>query len=380
MTSCVSYSCSSQTSLGRLFEQDEIKDEIFLNDKQRIINSLAFRRLEYKTQVFVNHVGDHYRTRLTHSIEVAHVAKTICRKLGINEDLAETVALSHDLGHPPFGHAGEYGLNLAMAEYGGFDHNIQTIKIVTHLEKKFHEFDGLNLSSETLDGILKHNGPIDIEQNPQLAKLLKGLEIDFTSQATLEAQAAAQSDDIAYINHDIDDGLRADMFKIDELIDLPIIGKLLRKIDSKKLNKSLTKNELIRQFSKLMIDDLVVNTLANIKSNYIVTVKDVVNCKKPLLAFSDEFESAKKVIKEFLMLKVYRNYRVNRMTQKAISLINDIFNRYLQAPNCLPEEWYNKIKTNDNHEIAYCISDYIAGMTDRFAIEEYSRLFDPKLF
>lgn len=378
------YSCDPLLSKGRTHFEEENPQEIFLKDKEKVIHSSAFRRLEYKTQVFVNHVGDHYRNRLTHSLEVAHVAKTIARKLRINEDLTETVALSHDLGHPPFGHAGEESLNRVTKGFGGFDHNVQTIKILVTLEQRYPNFNGLNLSFEALEGIAKHNGPIIPKSNKShldLLSLFDGTLFNPQTQPSLEAQVASLADDIAYINHDLDDGLRAGMFNIDELLSLPVIGDILTSIKKSNIPDPLIKYDLIRQLSALMINDLVAQTLANIDSNGIKDYSDVIVQTQATATFSRDVENAKNIIKDFLMQRVYRNFRVNRMSEKSQDLIEKIFNRYLASPNCLPTEWYTKIEDLSNMNlVAGYITDYIAGMTDRYAIEEYKRLFDPNFF
>lgn len=384
MLNIAKYACNPLTSKGRGFMEDEDMAEIFLRDREKVIHSSAFRRLEYKTQVFVNHVGDHYRTRLTHSIEVSQIARNISRKLRLNEDLAETVALSHDLGHPPFGHAGEEGLSAAAKEFGGFDHNAHTIKILVKLEQRYVRFDGINLSLEALEGIAKHNGPLtdhNSKAHLSLIKLLNDLGIDFHTQPSLEAQCSALSDDIAYINHDIDDGLRAGMFSLEELEVMPVISDILQQLNKLSTNPQKTKHELIKELSKSMVNDLVAQTSLNLKANNIETYKDVLQQPSEIVTFSPDMNIAKDKIKAFLMEKVYRNYRVNRMTAKAKDLIAKLFHHYLQNPDCLPTGWYARITDkSDQNEIATYVIDYIAGMTDRFAIKEYKRLFDPSLF
>ncbi len=378
------YACTPDKSKGRGFFEEEDIHDVFLRDREKVIHSSAFRRLEYKTQVFVNHIGDHYRTRLTHTIEVSQVARVISRKLGLNEDLADTVALSHDLGHPPFGHAGEDSLNEAAKDFGGFDHNAQTIKILVKLEQRYPKFDGVNLSLESLEGIAKHNGPLtdhNSKAHLSLIKLLNDLGINFHTQPSLEAQCSSLSDDIAYINHDIDDGLRANMFGLDELETLPVISDILDQLKKLSSNPQIIKHELIRELSKAMIDDLVAQTLFNLKTSGIKSYEDVIGFSKELVNFSPEMNIVKDQIKSFLMKKVYRNYLVNRMTTKSKDLINKLFHCYLHNPDCLPTRWYDRIidKSNKN-EIATYVIDYIAGMTDRFAIEEYKKLFDASLF
>lgn len=368
---------------GRVYDEvSAIDNYAFMVDRERVVHSAAFRRLEYKTQVFVNHVGDHYRTRLTHSIEVAQIARKIARKLGLNEDLADTIALSHDLGHPPFGHAGEEGLNEAANLHGGFDHNAHTLRILVKLEKFKRAHTGLNLLRATLDGIAKHNGCLmhNHKVHPRLIEIVKDLGISVSTKPSLEAQIASLADDIAYINHDIDDGLRASMFEIEELWDYNGLAKRLEHLGFDVISHfdHSFRTGFISSFSGFLIGDLIDQTLANVKAIGVQCFEDVQGCKTDVVAFSPEVETIKNDIKEFLMRKVYRNYRVNRMTLKAKKVISELYKVLITKPDCLPQHWQNRIK--QDYSIAEIIIDYIAGMTDRFALEEHRRLLDPHYF
>jgi len=383
------YAINSDKSAGRLFkEQFESCRFPFLKDRERIIHSSAFRRLEYKTQVFVNHAGDHYRTRLTHTLEVAQVTKHISYELGINSDLAETIALCHDIGHPPFGHAGEDGLNEAAKEFGGFDHNVQTMKVLTHLEQRYAEFDGLNLSWETLEGAVKHNGPIigkhsKYEVVPkEIQELSDKFDLRLDSFASLEAQVAGIADDIAYCNHDIDDGIRASTITLEELRSIELIDRIYQGVQSAypKESKARILNETIRRIVKEMISDLVSETSKLIKNNNIKSVEDIRNLGEPLARFSRDMNQTKNDLKKFLMEKVYRDYRVNRMTIKARQIVSELFDILMEQPDCLPNDWYAKVKGKSSKVKATVIIDYIAGMTDRFAIEEHRKLFNPNYY
>jgi dGTPase len=377
-----SYATLPENSLGRLVKEP-LDNQCYLADRERLIHSLAFRRLEYKTQVFINYLGDHYRTRLTHTLEVAQNARVIARRIGLNEDLAEVVALSHDLGHPPFGHAGEDGLNLAAKKYGGFDHNNHTIKIITLLESRHAGFNGLNLTWETLEGCLNHNGPLGLKGKKKLPSYITSLARDFdislTSQASLEAQVAAVADDIAYCNHDIDDGVRADFFALEELEFIEPIRDIIATL--KKQYPQIAYPQLVFETTKalknLMIDDVVKNAKALIKKHDIKTSAEVRQINEPLVCFSKEINAVRLELMKFLIANVYRNYRVNRMTIKAKSIVHDLFTRLMESPNCLPKEWYKLVKGQSEKVAARHILDYIAGMTDRFAIEEHKNLFDP---
>lgn len=390
------YACHPAASRGRLHREDESATRApFQRDRDRIIHSTAFRRLEYKTQVFVNHEGDHYRTRLTHSLEVSQLARSICRTLGMNEDLAETLALAHDLGHTPFGHSGEDALSEAMEPFGGFDHNAHTLRLVTSLEHRYAEFDGLNLTWETLEGIAKHNGPL-IKRTPAsiLNKLLHrpnpptlpraiseynarhNLELE--TYAGGEAQVASLADDIAYNNHDIDDGLRAGLFTIEQLYEVDAVGKIFREVRQKypHIEDSRLIHEAIRRMINRMVTDLVTQTGQNIVSEHIEKPDDIRRLGKPLVSFSPAMQEANLQLKAFLMERMYRHYKVNRMASKAKRVVRDLFQFFLAEPQCLPTDWRKLAGAPKSAATATVVADFIAGMTDRFALDEYRRVFD----
>jgi len=372
------YASNPDSSLGRLYQEEEANTRSsFQRDRDRIIHSVAFRRLEYKTQVFVNHEGDHFRTRLTHSLEVAQLARSICRGLGLNEDLAEALALAHDLGHTPFGHAGEDALREVMEDYGGFDHNAQTIRIITKLEHRYAEFDGLNLTWETLEGIAKHNGPV-AKPARALAEYNRKHDLELKSYPSAEAQIASLSDDIAYLNHDIDDGLRSKLLIIEEIETLPLIGEIMRGVRRKypKIDHMRCTHESIRRMINRMVVDLTRQTQENVARYRVKSVEEVRALGKPLAHFSPEMQKAITQIKGFLMQKLYRHYRVNRMTSKARRMLKDLFLFFHSEPECLPDEWQQQIDKPGSTRSALIVADYIAGMTDRYAMEEYLRVFN----
>lgn len=373
-----SYACFAQNSCKLHTEKAKSGRNNFQKDRDRIIHSTAFRRLEYKTQVFINNEGDHYRTRLTHSLEVAQLARSIARILKVDEDLSEAISLSHDLGHAPFGHAGEDALKEVMKNYGGFDHNAQTIRILTKLEKKYPEFEGLNLTWECLEGLAKHNGPV---QNPPraLKEYNKKHNLKLNTYASLEAQIASISDDIAYNSHDIEDGIKAKLFTLEEVSKLPILRDIIIRL--KKIHKGISGDILINQarseFIGAMINDVVQFTNAKIKKHKIKTVSDIRNCNEQICNFSSAFRKELNVIRSFLLEKMYRHYKVLIMTSKAKRIVSDLFTFYLENPNCLPPEWYQTIDNiKDKTDIAHVVVDYIAGMTDRYAYKQYKKIFD----
>ena len=354
-------------SKGRLIsEPSSLYRSPFQRDRDRIIHSASFRRLKHKTQVFVNTEGDHYRTRITHSIEVAQIARSIAKHLGLNDDLAETLSLAHDLGHTPFGHAGEESLNHCMVNYGGFDHNLQTLRIIMFLENKYLKFKGLNLTLETLDGLLKHNGPI---KNLSLVNKLIDVKnfnnkIQFSKSASLEAQISSISDDIAYNNHDIQDGIRAKMFDLNELIEIDFFKNIYKshKKDIKKNNKEILIYQIIRDSIDLMVKDLIKNTLINIKKNKIKTLNDVYNQKNTTVIFSEKFLRIEKEIRFFLRTKMYNNKKVLIKNNKGKKIIRDLFISIKKKPN----NFLTKEQLKNDQKRA--IADFISGMTDRFAI------------
>ncbi len=347
-------------------------------DRDRILHSTAFRRLEYKTQVFVNHEGDHYRTRLTHSLEVSQIARSLARALKLNEDLAETLALAHDLGHPPFGHAGEEGLSAAMESFGGFDHNAQTIRIVTKLEHRYADFDGLNLTYETLEGLVKHNGPVKKPLPRALVDFEHINKLELSLYPSLEAQLASLADDIAYHNHDIDDGIRAGLFTPEDLMAVPEVGNVFAEVNKQHPTISTQRltHEAARRLINRMCMDLLAATGENIKKANIKTIDDVRNSGNPLVTFSAEMERTNKALKTFLMERMYRHYRINRMSSKAKRVIEQLFNFFLGEPECLPTEWRKLTDGANTKQTAIVACDYIAGMTDRYALDTYMQIFE----
>ena len=359
-------------SKGRLiFEPKNKYRSPFQRDRDRIIHSASFRRLKHKTQVFVNTEGDHYRTRITHSIEVAQIARSIAKYLNVNDDLAETLSLAHDLGHTPFGHAGEIALNECMSKYGGFDHNLQTLRIVMFLEHKYLKFKGLNLSIETLDGLIKHNGPY--HEISKLNKIIgkknfKG-KLNFNKNTSLEAQISAISDDIAYNNHDIQDGIKANLFKLEDLIEIKFFKEIYKSYKSniKKKDKNIIIYQIIRDSINLMVEDVINNTLLNIKDNKIKKYSDIINNKKQIVSFSNKFKSIEQEIKLFLRLKMYNNRSVLNKNNNGKKIITKLFSEISNKP----KKYINNYQKKDQFR---SISDYISGMTDRYAIQLHKSL------
>lgn len=377
------------TSRGRLHAEPESAHRSpFQRDRDRIIHSSAFRRLKHKTQVFVEHEGDYYRTRLTHSLEVAQVARTIARTLGGNEDLAEAVALAHDLGHTPFGHTGEDALHELMAPFGGFDHNAQALKIVTDLEKRYAEFDGLNLTWETLEGIAKHNGPLLRDKDDDAGRLHFALadydarhDLELWTHAGLEAQIAALSDDIAYNTHDLDDGLRAGLFTLDDLAELPVVGDCLAEVAAKwpVLDHSRTAHEAFRRVFGVFVEDVIEETSIRLAAANPTSADALRGLGAPIVGFSDAMNKDIKAIRDFLFTKMYRHVDVLRMRRKAAVVVKDLFAIFIEAPELLPDEWRDDAVHSRSSEIrARVVADYIAGMTDRFALTEHRKLTDPQ--
>lgn len=381
------YASLPDESRGRCFKEAESATRsCHQRDRDRIIHSAAFRRLQYKTQVFVNHEGDFFRTRLTHSLEVAQIARTACRYLNLNQELAESLALAHDLGHPPFGHAGEEALDAALAPYGGFDHNAQSLRVVTELEQRYADFDGLNLTWETVEGVVKHNGPIlgpradHAKPVPQaiLDYDKNVMDLDLTNFSSLEAQIAALSDDIAYNNHDIDDALRARLIRIDDLNDIPVVGQTFRDVAKQypNLDKSRLIYEAVRRLIGDMVNDLLQETQARIKDASPKDIGDIRNSNHAIASFSDRIQQCDRELKAFMFENVYRHYKINRMTSKARRVVQDLFALFMEEPNCLPTEWYKLTDGKPSEQTAKVVADYIAGITDRYALDEHSRLFD----
>ena len=360
-------------SKGRIFNESTSSYRTpFQRDRDRIIHSASFRRLKHKTQVFVNTEGDHYRTRITHSIEVAQIARTIAKYLNLNDDLAETLSLAHDLGHTPFGHAGEDVLNDCMNDYGGFDHNLQTIRIVMFLENKYLKFKGLNLTIETLDGLLKHNGVIDDYSNIQKIIGIKNFKnkINFKRSPSLESQISAISDDIAYNNHDIQDGLKARLFKLNDLIEIDFF-KEIYKINRKKtksINNDILIYQIIRDSINLMVKDLIKNTTKNLKIKKIKSINDIYSCKDKLVCFSNRFIKIEGEIKYFLRTRMYNNKKVLNKNNEGKKIIKKLFD----IINLNPKKFLksNQLKLNKQRTVA----DFISGMTDRYAINLYNKI------
>ena len=351
----------------------------FAIDYERVINSSAFRRLQYKTQVFVNHQGDHYRTRLTHSLEVAQIARSIALALFLNRDLAENISLAHDLGHTAFGHAGEEALNHKMLKYNGFSHNAQTFKIITKLETRFVDFEGLNLSFEMLEGVVKHNGRFKntSEIPTYIANYNQKYDLLLNLSPSLEAQISSLSDDIAYNNHDLEDGLRAGLFDVEELFYLPMIGDVYHQIISvhKNLKREILVGEAKKRITNLMIADVILATKFNIQKNQIKTIDDVRNFSNFLVSFSDEMMKVNQALKIFLMKKMYRHNIVNNMTCNASQIIFDLFDYYISNPQIMADNLQDQLYfEKDTLQKASLIADYIAGMTDRFAINIHQHL------
>ena len=368
-------------SRGRLHPEPESPTRsVFQRDRDRIVHSTAFRRLEHKTQVFVHHEGDHYRTRLTHSLEVAQIARSAARELRLNEDLAEALALAHDLGHPPFGHAGEAALNEAMAPFDGFDHNAQTLRILTHFERRYAAFDGLNLTWETLEGVAKHNGPADPRSVPAtLAAYNRLHDLELDSFAGPEAQAAAQADDIAYCNHDIDDALRAGLFDVDSLAAAaPLVGAALDEVSAQRpgLERGRLVHEIVRRLIDAMVNDLVGETRGRAARLRPASAAAVRALGEPLVGFSAEMRARISELKAFLHARMYRHERVRGMAVRARRVIRDLFALFLAEPGRLPEYWARRAAGPGSAATARVAADYVAGMTDRYALTQHARLFD----
>ena len=369
-----SYATKSNNSKGRIYKEPEnLVRSPFQRDRDRIIHSSSFRRLKHKTQVFVNTEGDHYRTRLTHSMEVSQIARTLARSLSLNEDLCETLSLAHDLGHTPFGHAGEKVLKDCMDKYGGFDHNIQTLRIVTHLENKYYKFSGLNLTMETLDGLLKHNGPVK-NTNPY-KKILRAdffnKKIIFTNYPSLEAQVASISDDIAYNNHDLEDGLRAGLFTIEKLTSLPLISKIIKKHlnQVKNFRKEIIISQIIRDLINLMVEDVIVKTNKNLRENNPKSIYDIYTQKHRIVDFSDKVKEIDNQVKDFLKKNMYNNKKVIVNTNEGKKITKNLFEYLLKEHK---KYITDELLENNNKERA--VADFISGMTDRYAINLYNKI------
>jgi dGTPase len=387
------YACDPERSRGRLFTEPPSKTRSpFRRDCDRVIHSTAFRRLKHKTQVFVFHEGDHYRTRLTHTLEVAQIARALARQLGLDEDLTETLALAHDLGHPPFGHAGERALDACLKDHGGFDHNAQTLRVVTTLEHRYPNFDGLNLTWESLEGIVKHNGPLTDRGGAALGRYRdRGIpvgisdyvrlhDLELSSFASLEAQVAAIADDIAYDAHDIDDGLRAGLFAVDDLKVMPVAADMIADIAKHYpvLDDIRRGAELVRELISYLIGAVISESRRRLDIARPRSVDDVRHGEAALIAFSPDVAQAEAAIKAFLKQRMYRHSRVMRIMGDAERIVFDLFERYQKTPGDLPAEWLPPEGERSETETARArrIGNFIAGMTDRFAMTEHQRLFD----
>ena len=365
---------------GRLFPEEESAHRTpFHRDRDRIIHSSAFRRLKHKTQVFVEHEGDYFRTRLTHSIEVHQVARTLANALGLNQELAEAVALAHDLGHTPFGHTGEDAMDELMQPYGGFDHNAQALKIVTSLERSYAEFDGLNLTWETLEGIAKHNGPVDAPLPYALAEYNAKHDLELRTHACAEAQVAALADDIAYNNHDLHDGLRAGLFTDDEVAALPLVGPCFAEVDEKYPNLDLRRrrNEALRRFFGVMVEDVLRVTRDNLLDLDPQSAQDIRMAGRPMAQFSSDLWADLKQVRTFLFTRMYRAPSVVAMRKDVSAKVRGLFPYFMEKPYLLPMEWQVEFAHSpDEQTIARVVCDYIAGMTDRFALQQYEQLLN----
>jgi dGTPase len=385
------YACDPDGSRGRLFNEPPSRTRSpFRRDCDRVIHSTAFRRLKHKTQVFVFHEGDHYRTRLTHSLEVAQIARALARQLGLDEDLTETLALAHDLGHPPFGHAGERALDACLKAYGGFDHNAQKLRVLTSLEHRYPGFDGLNLSWESLEGIVKHNGPVTERDGaplgryrdrgipPAIAEFDRIYDLELWTFASLEAQIAAIADDVAYDAHDIDDGLRAGLFQVDDLKVMPLTADIIADIDKHYpgLDSARRGAELVRELISYLIGAVVLEAGKRLEIAQPKSADDVRRYGDQLVAFSAEVAEAEAAIKGFLKLRMYRHQWVMRVMGDAEQIVSNLFARYQKSPSDLPAEWLEGAGSETESARARRIGNFIAGMTDRFALIEHQRLFD----
>ena len=382
------YASHGSQSRGRLLAEDDGREATsrspFQRDRDRIIHSGAFRRLKHKTQVFVYHEGDYFRTRLTHSLEVAQIARSIARALQLNDDLAEAVALAHDLGHTPFGHAGEEALNKAMQNFGGFDHNDQTIRVLTHLEQRYAGFDGLNLSWETIEGVVKHNGPVtgDAAGRDPVSEIDKQFHLELENYASAEAQLANLADDIAYLSHDFDDGLRAGLFRLEDICHLPQVSIALKDIEQLhgKIDLGRITHELVRRLISVFVEDLLAVSSRNLAEAELSTADDIRAAGRPLIVFSTPMAADLDCLRKFLFQHMWRHYKVNRMTSKAKRVVTDLFDLFMSETNILPHDWQFSagvaLTELSQTERARIIADYIASMTDRYAIIEHQRLFD----
>jgi dGTPase len=374
-----SFASDPERARGRRMPEEESSfRSSFQRDRDRIIHASAFRRLKHKTQVFVEHEGDYYRTRLTHSIEVAQVARTIAGALYLNGELTEAVALAHDLGHPPFGHTGEDALHALMQPFGGFDHNAQAIKIVTSLERHYADFDGLNLTWETLEGLAKHNGPVTGDLPHALEEYNAVHDLELHSHASAEAQVAALSDDIAYNNHDLHDGLRAGLFEEEEIAELPLLKVAYAQVDAKypQLDPYRRRHEALRRVFGVMVSDVIETSRVALTEAKVHAVEDIRALGRPVICFSDGMWQDLGKIRRFLFTRMYRAPEVMKIRAEVTGVVEDLFPLFLENPSLMPQDWANPVARagDDNTLLARIVADYIAGMTDRFALQEHERL------
>ncbi|MEP1230355.1 MAG: deoxyguanosinetriphosphate triphosphohydrolase [Litorimonas sp.] len=378
------YASDPENCRGRALAQPSTSERSpFQRDKDRIIHSTAFRRLKGKTQVFVAHEGDHYRTRLTHSLEVSQIARSIARVLGLDEDLSECLALAHDMGHPPFGHSGEDALAACMAPYAGFDHNAQTLRIMTHLEGRYAQFDGLNLTWETLEGIAKHNGPLvtkpsDIDKLPwAITAIPNWQDLALDTFAGPEAQVAALADDIAYNNHDIDDGLRAGLFTVADVTDVPIVGQMFEGVRKRypDITEDRMIHEAVRDLIGYMVADVLQETRERLERVKPQSADEIRGLDHAICDFSEAFREKEAPLRKFLYENMYRHYKVNRMMGQASRVVKELFDLFITDPTILPTELQKQCNGAGTPQTARVICDHIAGMTDSFAISEHRKLF-----
>ena len=371
----IHYAAHDSSTRGRLHPEDSPRyRSAFQRDRDRIVHSTAFRRLEYKTQVFVNHEGDLYRTRLTHSVEVAQISRSIARTLRLNEDLTEAISLAHDLGHTPFGHAGQDALNHCMQPFGGFEHNFQSLRVVDHLEEKYAQFAGLNLTFESREGILKHCSLANARSLGEVGERF----IDGT-QPSLEAQLVNLADQIAYNNHDVDDGLRAGLITIEQLQEIELFEEQYAVVRKQypRLSQRRTIHEVVRRMINRLVIDLVETSTQRINEANPADIEAVRQQTEPLIRFSPEQKALNHQLKKFLREKLYRHYRVMRMTRKAEQIISELFSAFMEEPRMLPDEQYEQFQRYSSEEAPRIIADYIAGMTDRYALSEHQKIFNP---
>ncbi len=384
------YAASAVPGRGRLYaEQASPTRTDFQRDRDRVLHSGAFRRLKHKTQVFVYHEGDHFRTRLTHTLEVSQIARSIARALQLDEDLAEVLALAHDLGHSPFGHAGERALNACLKAVGGFDHNAQSLRIVTKLEHRYAAYDGLNLCWETLEGLVKHNGPLMTREGKGVGSYSHGVpapilsysakqDLELWSFASGEAQAAAIADDIAYNSHDLDDGLRAGLFTLEDVKSIPMLAAMCNEIDTlwPNLDESRFIHELVRRIITRFVEDVIAESTRRLRALNPQQPEDIRYARHALVAFSETMAAQEKQIKAFLMTRMYRHPSVNAVMEGAQQIVRELYNRYMESPKAMPEEWAARASGLSQVGLARLVGDFIAGMTDRYALQEHKRLFD----